>query len=137
MRVLTSRSKWIYAFGSVGTGSLFALAGFYLLYFYTDVVRLPAGIITLGILVGRVWDILNDPIVGSLSDRTHSRVGRRRVWVIAGAIPLAITTFLLLAIPANVTGLAALFLMVLTYFLWDAALTTVHVPFYALGVESF
>ncbi len=132
-----STSKWIYAFGSIGPGSLFALAGFYLLYFYTDVVRLPATTITLGILIGRAWDILNDPIVGSLSDRTKSRLGRRRVWVIAGAIPLAVTTFLLLAIPAGLTGLPALSLMVVTYFLWDAALTVVHVPYYALGIESF
>ncbi len=128
--------KLIYGFGSLGPGSLFAFSGFYLLFFYTDVVQLPAAVVAIGVFVGRAWDIVNDPLVGWLSDRSTSRFGKRRSYVVAGALPLTIATILLVSIPEGQVGLAAFAWLVGTFVLWDAALTIVHVPFYALAVES-
>lgn len=129
--------KALYGFGSIGPGAIFAFQGFYLLFFFTDVALIPISVITIGLVFGRAWDVVNDPLVGWLSDRTSSRFGRRRVFVLAGALPLAATTMLLLWIPVGLDGWTAFAVLFGAYFLWDAALTVVHVPYYALGIETY
>ena len=132
---VSTRTLVVYGAGAVGPGIIFALQGFYLLYFYTDVARIPVATVTLGLAFSRVWDIVNDPLVGWVSDKTQGRWGRRRGFLLFGAVPLAVTTYLVFAIPSGMTGLTALGALVVTYFLWDLAITAVHVPFVALGGE--
>ena len=88
---------------------------------------------TLGLAISRVWDIVNDPLVGWVSDRTQGRWGRRRGFLLFGAVPLAVTTYLVFAVPSDLTGLAALGTLVVTYFLWDLAVTAVQVPSTSIG----
>lgn len=137
-RRLTPRSaKATYGAGSIGLGAIFAFQGFFLVFFYTDVAMLPLGAVTAGLAIGRLWDLANDPLVGWLSDNNKSQIGRRRVFVIGGAVPLMLTTVAALSIPVGLSGWSALAAIVVTYFLWDTAITTVHVPYYALGIEMF
>lgn len=88
-----------YSVGTVSSPLLYHAIGGYLIFFYTDVVRLEVGLISLayGIASG-VWNAINDPLVGQLSDRTRSRWGRRIPFVFLGA-PLAAVLFLLVWSP--------------------------------------
>ena len=72
---------------------------FFFLFFLTDVVRLNPSLAGLTLLIGKIWDAVNDPIFGLLTDRTRTRWGRRRVYLLFGAIPFGLTFFLLWLTP--------------------------------------
>ncbi len=102
--------------------------------FYTDVVG--ADIVVVGaLLLGvRIFDAVSDPVVGTLSDRTTSRLGRRRPWIAAGAPLLALATLALFSPPTLTAGAAAIwfgFSVFAVFFFW----TVIAVPYEALGPE--
>lgn len=75
-----------WAAGEVGLACYAAISTIYLLYFATHVLRFPPVWAGLALLVPRVWNVVADPIVGIISDRTHTRYGRRRPYLLGGAI---------------------------------------------------
>ncbi len=129
------RIKFILALGefapSVGVGTILP---FYFLFFLTDVAHLRPGVAGSILLVARLWDAINDPLVGSLSDRTRSRWGRRRPYMLFGAVPTGVLFALLwLVPPLSDAGRAAYYLIV--YLLFDAMFTVVTTPYTALTPE--
>jgi len=128
--------KLAYAFGdfanSVGPGTI---VPFWYLFFLTDVARLNPALAGVTVLVGGLWDAFNDPLVGMLSDRTRSRWGRRRPYLLFGAIPFGITFALLWIVPPiqNQVLLALYFAFI--YILFDTAFTFVGCPYTALTPE--
>ena len=77
-----------YGLGDAGTGMAASLIGFYLFIFYTSAAGLPAWMAGLVLMVSRLWDAMNDPIVGWLSDHTRTRWGPRLPWIFMSAVPL-------------------------------------------------
>jgi len=103
--------------------------------YYADVVGIDLTVLGVVVLASRAWDALIDPAIGALSDRTRSRWGRRRPWMAAGAAPLAITFFMLIAIPRMESAWSqGLYLGTLT-FLFFLFWTMVTVPYEAQGAE--
>jgi glycoside/pentoside/hexuronide:cation symporter, GPH family len=86
---LTTREKLAYGIGDSGANFVFQTQITFLMYFYTDVFGLEAGAAGTILLISRFFDALNDPIVGALADRTSTRWGRYRPWIMWTAIPLA------------------------------------------------
>ncbi len=127
-------TKFVYGSGDLGTAISAALRGFFLFFFFTDVARLDpalAGVILLG---NRVWDAVNDPIVGWLSDRTNTRWGRRRPWLLWGAVPFGLLFFAVWLVPPfSTTGLFIYYFIVLL--LLDTTYTVINVPYSALTPE--
>lgn len=117
---------------SVGPGTIIP---FWYLYFLTDVARLDPALAGLAILAGKLWDAVNDPLIGILSDRTRTRWGRRRPFLLFGAAPFGVTFALLWIVPPihNQWLLCAYFALV--YILFDTAFTLVACPFSALAPE--
>lgn len=68
-------------------------------FFYTDYVGLSAGLVSWSLLIARMFDAVTDPVMGYMSDRTHSRIGRRRPYVIGSALPLGVALYLLFSPP--------------------------------------
>ena len=83
------------------------------------------------LLVARVSDVVTDPIIGILSDKTRSRIGRRKPWLIFGALPLMATTYLLFVPPDDVSLAYFIAVVILTYL----AVTIVDIPYYSGGAE--
>ena len=132
---LNLKTKVGYGIGELGKEIPGSILVFFLLFFFTDVVGLSPGMAGGILLVGKVWDAINDPLVGWLSDRTHSRWGRRFPWIFGGAIPLGLSFWLLLSVPP-LAGSGALF----AYYsgvlmLFFAAITSVAIPHATLAAE--
>lgn len=127
--------KLIYGSGDWGIASFGTLRQVFYAIFLTDVVGLDARLASLAALAGIIWDAINDPLVGMLSDRLRTRWGRRRPFLLLFAIPYGLG-FLLLwwAPPWQSQGLLALSIT-LAYMLSDTLQTLISVPFYALTPE--
>jgi GPH family glycoside/pentoside/hexuronide:cation symporter len=132
---LSLRTKLVYGLGDWGTSASTAARNVYWLYFLVSVVGLKAGIAGTVILIGRIWDSVNDPLVGTLSDGLKSRWGRRRPLILAAAIPFGLTFFLLFYVPAWNSDTALLIYYALVYLLFDTVYTIVNVPYAAMLPE--
>jgi glycoside/pentoside/hexuronide:cation symporter, GPH family len=134
-------TKLAYGAGDLGPAITANILAFFLLYFFTSVAGLNAGLAGSLLMISKIWDAVNDPIVGVLSDRTHSRKwGRRYPWMLWGAIPFGITFFLQWIVPkfssdptANQTGLFWYYIAVAVLF--NTFYTIVNLPYTALTPE--
>ena len=88
-----------YGLGDAGTGMAASLIGFYLFIFYTAAAGLPAWMAGLVLMLARLWDAVNDPVVGWLSDKTTGRWGPRLPWLVGSALPLGVAMALMWWLP--------------------------------------
>lgn len=101
-----------------------------------DVVGVTPALAAAALFIGRSWDYINDPLVGYLSDRTRTRWGRRRPWLLFGAIPFALTFIVLWIKPTFVTSQTGLLIFyAAAYLIYEASATTVYMPYFALTPE--
>jgi GPH family glycoside/pentoside/hexuronide:cation symporter len=133
---LSWRAKAAYAIGdlgnSVGPGTVIP---FWYLYFLTDIAKLDPALAGLSLLIGKLWDAVNDPLVGILSDRTRTRWGRRRPYLLFGAIPYGVTFALLWIVPPIQNQFLLCLYFALMYMLFDTTFTLVSCPYVALTPE--
>jgi GPH family glycoside/pentoside/hexuronide:cation symporter len=127
--------KLVYGAGEIGPGLADNAIGFFLLFYYTKIVQLDPALAGLALMVGRLWDAVTDPVMGYLSDRTRTRWGRRRPYLLFGALPYGLFFFLLWAPFSSVSGNAAFPVLLLGYLAFSTAATVCQVPFYTLGGE--
>ncbi|MBU0928498.1 MAG: MFS transporter [Spirochaetes bacterium] len=133
---LALRTKIAYGVADLGISLLTASIQFFLLFFYTDILGIDPGIAGTALLVGKLtWDAVNDPLVGYFSDRTRSRWGRRKPYMLLGAIPFGLTVWLLFSLPPGLSGLTAFLAVLGSFLLVDTTQTLVSVPYYALSAE--
>ena len=128
-------TKLIYGVGDVGNAVVNSAIQFFLMIFYTDAALIAPGLVASALLVGKIWDGINDPLFGWISDRTSSRFGKRRVYMIFGALPLAIAIFLLWRVPRGLSDAWVFVWIAFTFVLFDTAWTLTNVPYYALTAE--
>jgi len=133
---LSLRQKLTYGLGdvahSVGAGTVIP---FWYLFFLTDVARLRPELAGLTILIGGIWDAVNDPLIGLLSDRTRTRWGRRRPFLLFGALPYGAIFALMWLVPPIERQVLKSIYYALIYILFDTAFTAVSCPYYALTPE--
>jgi len=132
---LPRSTKIIYGSGDLGFSLTSTIIGAYFLFFLTDVVGIRPAMAGIAILVGRTWDYLNDPLIGHLSDRTRSRWGRRRPFLLFGAIPFALAFMLMWYRPPFESQIALAAYYAIAYVVYDAAATFVYMPYFALTPE--
>lgn len=125
-----------YGFGDMASSMFWKLFGAYLMIFYTDVFGLPAAVVGTMFLITRVWDSLFDPIVGVVADRTHTRWGKFRPYLLWLAIPFAGIGVLTFITPSfGETG--KLLYAYVTYSLMMMIYSAINVPYASLlGVIS-
>jgi glycoside/pentoside/hexuronide:cation symporter, GPH family len=137
---LSLSEKLAYGAGDLGPAITANVLGVFLLIFFTNVAGLKPGMAGSILLISKIWDAVNDPIVGVLSDRTRSRWGRRHPWMIFGAVPFGIFFFLQWVVPhfsndpaANQWGLFWFYVAVSIVF--NSFYTAVNLPYTALTPE--
>jgi GPH family glycoside/pentoside/hexuronide:cation symporter len=132
---LSTARKVGYGIGDLGGNLFFTMMGFYLLFYFTDVAGIAAGLAGTAIMIGKIWDAVTDPAVGYISDRSRTRWGRRRPFMVVGALLLFVGMGLLFA-PFGVTSQAGLFVIAtLTYCFVNTAYTLMNIPYSALTPE--
>ncbi len=131
---LNFKTKLAYGAGDLGPAITANILSFYLSPFLTDVAGLQPGLAGLTQLIGKVWDAVNDPMVGVMSDKTTSRWGRRYPWILLGAVPFGVLFFLQWLVPStNQWVLFAYYTLVSIGFNW--LYTVVNLPYTALTPE--
>ena len=130
------REKVGYGFGDMSSSMFWKLFGSYLMIFYTDVFGLPAAVVGTMFLVTRVWDSAFDPIVGVIADRTHSRWGKFRPYLLWLCVPFALIGVLTFTTPSlGLTG--KIVYAYVTYSLMMMVYSAINVPYASLlGVMS-
>jgi GPH family glycoside/pentoside/hexuronide:cation symporter len=128
-------TKLAFGAGDLSPALTANLQVFLLLPFLTDVAGLPAAWAGSVLMVGKVSDAVNDPIIGLLSDRTRSRWGRRYPWMILGAVPFAVFFFLQWLVPQFESTIALFWYYLIIGILFNLAYTVVNLPYTALTPE--
>ncbi len=131
---LSPLTKLAYGAGDLGPAIIAGISGFFLLNFLINVAGLQPGIAGTILLIAKLWDAVNDPVVGWLTDKTVSRMGRRRPWLLFGALPFAAAFILHWVVPPLSDAGKFVYYVVVAIFL-DTAITAVNVPYAALTAE--
>lgn len=145
-------SRWqklAYSTGSLAAALSYQAFNTYAQFFYVDTMKLSAGLVGFGMILYGIWNAINDPLLGQVSDRTRSRWGRRVPYILFGTLPLVLA-FILVWIPPFGTGAGAgsgggaatsqtpLFLYFLfAVFLFDGLFTLVVINWTALFPELY
>lgn len=136
MKKISFGSKLAYSIGDFASQFSFSFASTYLTVFYTDIVGIAPAIISVLLLVCRIWDGVNDPMFGAIAERTRTKMGRFRPFILIGSPILSLVTVLCFTIPFS--GTATVVWAFITYIALDMAYTAVNVSYGALaGVMTY
>ncbi len=128
--------KFRYGLADLGFALIGSVMQFFLLFYYTDVAGINPALAGAALMVGKLtWDALNDPLFGYWSDRTRSRFGRRRIYMVIGAVPLGLAAWIMFSLPKGLTGVPAFVAVLLSFWLVDTFHTMTTTPYYALTPE--
>jgi len=137
---LSLGTKMGYGVCDFGGNLFFTATAFVLMNFLTDTVGLAAAMAGVALMVGRIWDAFYDPVIGYISDRTVTKMGRRRPYMLGGVFPLFLAVILMWTNPVLIAGAgisqATIFIYVLVvYIILCTAYSTVNIPYSSLSPE--
>jgi len=129
---LTGGAKLSYALGAVGKDMVYMLSASYVLYYFQDIMGVSALAMGTILLVARVFDAFNDPIMGVIVAKTKTRWGKFRPWLLIGTLTNAVVLYLMFAAPPtlDLKGLTAY--AAVTYILWGVTYTMMDIPYWSM-----
>jgi glycoside/pentoside/hexuronide:cation symporter, GPH family len=127
--------KLSYGIGDISNNLFIVTTGMYLLFFLTNVLGVDPALAGTMLLFPKLWDVISDPIMGAISDVTRSRFGRRRVYLLYGAVPFGLSFFVLFIAPGYQTEFANALQVSLLFALGCTAFTVVNVPYASMVPE--
>ena len=129
-----NRNRYTFGLGTVGRDMLYTMVSMYLMFYLTDILELSKGVlwwVTAIMLCARVFDALNDPIMGMIVDNTKSRWGRFKPWIVIGALLVSVFTILLFA-DFGLKDTAFIISFAVIYLLWGISFTMNDISFWSL-----
>jgi GPH family glycoside/pentoside/hexuronide:cation symporter len=129
---LSFKEKLGYGLGDTASHFVWDMVGFWLLFFYTDVYKIPAAAAGTIMLIARFWDMAIDPVIGIVSDRTQTRWGKFRPYILFGAVPYAVLSILTFTTP-NFGETGKIIYAGATYVLLMTAYAAVNLPYSSLA----
>jgi GPH family glycoside/pentoside/hexuronide:cation symporter len=129
---LSFKEKVGYSLGDTASHFVWDMVGFWLLFFYTDIYGISAAAAGTIMLIARFWDMAIDPVIGVVSDRTNTRWGKFRPYILFGAIPYAVLAILTFTTP-DFGEMGKIIYAGATYVLLMTAYAFINLPYSALG----
>ncbi|HOJ80548.1 MAG TPA: glycoside-pentoside-hexuronide (GPH):cation symporter [Clostridiales bacterium] len=133
----TTASRWnryTFGLGTVGRDMLYSLVSMYLIFYLTDILRLPDSMLwwlTAILLIARIFDAVNDPIMGVIVDNTDSRFGKFKPWIAAGALFTGVFTVMMYT-DFGLDGAPYLIMFTVIYLLWDVSFTANDIGYWSM-----
>lgn len=124
-----------YGFASIGTGIYTNVPGLLLMFYMTSTIGIDVRLATLAVFAPKIVDVITDPFMGVISDRTRSRFGRRRPYILAGALAIGPLFALLFSVPEFESDLWAFVFVLAAFISSTLAYTIFAVPYISLSVE--
>ena len=129
---LTGKEKFAYGIGAVGKDMVYMLSASYVLYYFQDIMKTSAIAMGFILLIARVFDAFNDPIMGVIVAKTKTKWGKFRPWLLIGTITNAVILFLMFAAPPTLDGKGLIAYAAVTYILWGVTYTMMDIPYWSM-----
>jgi Na+/melibiose symporter-like transporter len=129
---LTGKEKFAYGIGAVGKDMVYMLSASYILYYFQDIMKTSAIAMGVILLVARVFDAFNDPIMGVVVAKTKTKWGKFRPWLLIGTITNAVILFLMFSAPPSLDGRGLVAYAAVTYILWGITYTMMDIPYWSM-----
>lgn len=130
------KSKLGYGIGAIGLDLSYGMFYSFLAKYLTDVLGLGAGFLLVLTPVARIWDGINDPMMGTIVDNTRTKMGKYRPWILTGSLLNAVILVLLFTNPFKLTGVALCAYVAVMYVAWGMSNTLADIPYWSM-VPSF
>lgn len=122
----------VYTTGIAGQNILYNFMSMYIMFFFTDLLGIASGLATMIIVIASLWDAINDPMLGLLTDRTNTKFGKFRPYLLIGSFLIFITTVLCFT-DFGLSPKATVIVACITYILWGMSFTISDIPIWALS----
>lgn len=129
---LSLKEKVSYGLGAVGKDMVYMLSASYVLYYYQDILGVNAFAMGIILMVARVFDAFNDPVMGVLVAKTRTRWGKFRPWLLVGTVLNAIVLYFMFAAPPALDGGGLVAYAAFTYILWGVTYTMMDIPYWSM-----
>ena len=129
---LSGAAKTSYGLGAVGKDMVYMLSASYVLYYFQDILGVSAAAMGVILMVARVFDAFNDPIMGAIVAKTKTKWGKFRPWLLIGTITNAIILFMMFTAPPTLDGGGLVAYAAVTYILWGVTYTMMDIPYWSM-----
>lgn len=129
---LSMKEKVSYGFGAVGKDMVYSIVSGYLLYYYNTVLGISATFVGILFMAARIFDAFNDPFMGIVVEKTNTKMGKFRPWLLLGTITNAVILALMYAVPKGIEGNGLLVYVSVAYILWGVTYTIMDIPFWSM-----
>lgn len=129
---LTAREKASYGLGAVAKDMVYMLSASYVLYYFQDIMGVSAVAMGVILLVARVFDAFNDPIMGIIVAKTKTRWGKFRPWLFIGTLTNAVVLFIMFSCPPDLSAGGLIAYAAVFYILWGVTYTMMDIPYWSM-----
>ena len=129
---LSGKEKTSYGLAAVGKDLCYMLSASYVLYYFQDIMGVPAAAMGVILLVARVFDAFNDPIMGIITAKTKTRWGKFRPWLFIGTVLNAVILYVMFSAPPSLTPSGITAYAAVFYILWGTTYTMMDIPYWSM-----
>ena len=131
-RTLTGLEKFAYGIGAVGKDMVYMLSASYVLYYFQDIMGVSAIAMGIILLIARVFDAFNDPIMGVIVAKTKTKWGKFRPWLMIGTITNTVLLVMMFAAPPTLDPKGLVAYAAVTYIMWGVTYTMMDIPYWSM-----
>ena len=129
---LSGKEKTSYGLAAVGKDLCYMLSASYVLYYFQDIMGVPAAAMGVILLAARVFDAFNDPIMGIITAKTRTRLGKFRPWLLIGTLLNAVILYVMFSAPPSLTPSGLTAYAAVFYILWGTTYTMMDIPYWSM-----
>lgn len=129
---LSTREKASYGMGAVGKDLVYCLVSSFFMYYCTSVLKVSGTFVGILFMVARVFDALNDPFMGIVVEKTNTKWGKFRPWLLVGTLLNAVVLVFMFGTPSNLSGVGLLVYISVIYIMWGITYTIMDIPYWSM-----